>query len=97
MQVVGLRNLCTPSSVYLTVSLIALTILITTNYGNQKLTCLGNFSCNADMMSVVVIKVLYILFWTWVLNIICKLGSETLAWFLVVIPVILYVIMTWYL
>ena len=97
MQVIGLRNLCMPASVYLTVSLIALVLLISTNYGNQKLTCLGNFSCNADVVHIVIIKVLYIVFWTWVLNIICKTGAEMLAWFLVVIPVVLYLLMTWYL
>jgi len=97
MQVIGLRNLCWPASVYLTISFIALILLMSTNYGNQKLTCLGNFSCNADMTQVIVVKVIYILFWAWVLNIICKTGAETLAWVLVVVPVVIYLLMTWYL
>lgn len=97
MQVIGLRNLCTPASIFFTVSILAVALLISANYGNQKLTCLGNFSCNADLIYIVIIKVIYVLFWTWVLNIICKTGAEQLAWFLVVVPFVLYFMLTWYL
>lgn len=97
MKFIGLRNMCSPAMVYLTLSITSIIILMLTNYGNQKLKCLGNLSCNADMTYVVVIKVIYILFWTWILNIICKSGAEQLAWFLVLFPFILFMMLVMYL
>ena len=38
---------------------------------------------------VFVVKIIYILFWTWVLNLMCKDGHKEIAWFLVLIPFIL--------
>ena len=38
---------------------------------------------------VFVVKIIYILFWTWVLNLMCKDGHKGIAWFLVLIPFIL--------
>jgi len=35
-------------------------------------------------------KVLYILFWTWVLNLMCKGGYKNVAWFLVLLPFVLF-------
>jgi hypothetical protein len=40
------------------------------------------------------VKVIYILFWTWVLNLMCKDGHTGIAWFLVLLPfIMLFVIM----
>jgi hypothetical protein len=43
---------------------------------------------------VFLVKIVYILFWTWILNLICKDGHTGIAWFLVLIPfILLFVIM----
>jgi hypothetical protein len=40
------------------------------------------------------VKVVYIMFWTWVLNLMCKDGHTGIAWFLVLLPfVLLFVIL----
>jgi hypothetical protein len=38
---------------------------------------------------IFVLKVLYVIFWTWVLNIICRGGVPALAWFFVISPFVL--------
>ena len=90
MSVAGLRNLCTPAYTYLVLSIILLTVMIYQNYGHSDTYCLGSFSCNvSSTMMIFIIKILYILFWTWVLNLICRAGAPTFAWFLVLLPFVL--------
>ena len=90
MAVKGLRNLCTPSYVYLVVSVIALVVMMYQNMGNMDKYCLGSYSCNVSSTALIfVIKAIYILFWTWVLNLICNAGAPGVAWFVLLLPVVL--------
>ena len=90
MAVSGLRNLCTPSYVYLVISAIALVVMMYQNMGNVDKYCLGSYSCNVSSTALIfVIKAVYILFWTWVLNLICRSGNTGVAWFVLLLPVIL--------
>jgi hypothetical protein len=60
------------------------------NIGNSQLYTLGNFSCQVpSTIAVFIFKLVYILFWTWVLNLMCKDGEESIAWLLVMLPFIL--------
>lgn len=94
MAIQGLRNLCTPSKVYLIISLIALIVMLIQNFGMLNTYCLGNYSCQVSSTAMIfVIKVIYILFWTWVLNLICRAGATPLAWFLILVPFILMFIL----
>jgi hypothetical protein len=88
-------ELCTPALVYFVISVIALLISILQNLGNNKKYSLGNFSCRVpSTIMVFILKVIYILFWTWVLNLICKSGHKEISWFLVLLPfILLFVIM----
>lgn len=90
MAVKGLRNLCTPSYIYLVVSVIALVVMMYQNMGNVDKYCLGSYTCNVSSTALIfVIKAIYILFWTWVLNLICKAGAPGVAWFVLLLPIIL--------
>jgi hypothetical protein len=90
MSFVGLRNLCTPAYVYLVISSIALAVMFMQNIGNTKIYCLGSYSCDvSDTSMIFVIKLIYILFWTWLLNIICRGGATAFAWALVLLPFIM--------
>jgi len=44
-------------------------------------------------MLIFIVKIVYILFWTWVLNLICRAGVPILAWALVLIPFVLMFIL----
>jgi hypothetical protein len=94
MKVTGLKDLCTPSYVYLVISMIAVVIMAIQNYGNINTYCVGSLTCAVGSTALVfAIKILYILFWTWILNLICKAGVPQLAWFLVLLPFILFFIL----
>jgi hypothetical protein len=89
-MVAGLRNLCTPSYIYLIISSIALVILLYQNVGMVNQYCVGSFTCNVTSTAMIfVIKAIYILFWTWVLNLICRAGAPGIAWFVLLLPFIL--------
>lgn len=92
----NLKQLCTPSYVYFIISVLAIAISVVQNIGNSKKYSLGSFSCNVpSCMLVFVVKIVYIIFWTWVLNLMCKDGHTEIAWFLVLLPfVLLFVIIS---
>jgi len=64
------------------------------NFGNKNVYCLGSYACNtSNTMTLFILKVIYVLFWTWILNIICKSGYETVSWILVLVPYIFMFLM----
>jgi hypothetical protein len=86
----GIKKLCTPALVYFIISIISIIVMAIQNYGNTDLYCLGMYSCNVTSIGIIfVLKFIYVLFWTWVLNIICRNGYENVSWFLVLFPYIL--------
>lgn len=94
MKITGIKDLCTPSYVYLVISTIAVIVMAIQNFGNMNTYCVGTLTCVVGSTALVfAIKVLYILFWTWILNLICKAGVPQLAWFLVLLPFILFFIL----
>jgi hypothetical protein len=90
-----LSQLCTPSYVYFIISVLAIAISAVQNMGNRNKYSLGSFSCRVpSCIGVFIVKVLYILFWTWILNLMCRDGHVGVAWFLVLLPfVLLFVIL----
>ena len=90
-----LKDLCTPAALYFVVSIVALLMVFFQNIGNSNTYTLGAFSCNVpSTILLFVAKLIYILFWTWVLNLICKDGHKEISWFLVLLPfVLLFVIL----
>jgi len=85
------KKLCTPAFFYMLISLFALLMIVIQNIGNTNTFCLGSYSCDVpNVYSIYIMKVLYILFWTWVLNLMCKGGYKNVAWFLVLLPFVLF-------
>lgn len=83
-------DLCSPSLVYFVISVLAILMMIIQNLGNSTKYNLGNFSMNVPSVTIVfIVKIMYILFWTWILNLICKDGHKEIAWLLVLLPFIL--------
>lgn len=91
MDLVGVRKLCTPALIYLVISILTLVVMAIQNMYNVDTYCLGNFQCQTTnaVWLLFVIKFIYVLFWTWILNIICRAGYTTVSWFLLLIPYIL--------
>lgn len=89
-----LKELCTPAMIYFVISVIALAMVLLQNLGNQNSYNVGSFSCRVPNTALVfIIKLIYILFWTWVLNLICKDGHTTISWLLVLFPWIMLFVM----
>ena len=90
-----LRELCTPAFIYFIISMIGMTASVFQNIGNRNRYSLGSFSTRVPSTTLVfVVKLIYIFFWTWILNLMCKDGHKEIAWFLVLIPfIMLFVIM----
>lgn len=94
MSIVSLKRLCTPALVYIIISFIAILIMFFQNFGNRNVYCLGNFNCDVSNVSTIfIIKILYVLFWTWILSLICESGYKNVAWLLVLFPFILFFIL----
>lgn len=90
IQIEFYRKLCPPARFYLVLSVIALIIGFIQNLGNQKLFCLGSLGCSpSNTIYIYIFQIVYIAFWTWVLNIICKGGAPIFSWILVLIPFVL--------
>ena len=90
----SLKELCSPAMLYFVISIIALTVVLLQNLGNSNSYHVGSFSCRVPSTAAVFItKLIYVLFWTYVLNLICKDGHTTLSWLLVLLPWILLFVM----
>lgn len=89
---IGLRKLCTPAMVYLGISMFSIFLMFLQNIGNRDVYCVGKYQCHSpfSLSFIFLVKVVYVVFWTWILNIICVSGYETISWFLVLIPFILF-------
>ena len=87
-------KLCTPAYVYLVISAITIVMMIVQNVGNTHSYCLGNVQCNnTNTIMIFTIKIVYTLFWTWVLDLICKAGWTPVSWVLVILPLLLMFVM----
>ena len=87
-----LNSLCSPAYLYLAISVILLVLLAVQNLlnGNNNQLCVGAYKCNvSNVLFIFVIKVIYIGFWTVVLDALCKYGLRELSWFLVLFPIVL--------
>ena len=88
------KELCSPAMLYFIISIVALVMVLLQNLGNQNSYNVGSFSCRVPSTALVfIIKLIYILFWTWILNLICKDGHTSISWLLVLLPWILLFVM----
>jgi hypothetical protein len=86
----SIKKLCPPALVYLVLSVIGFFLVLSQNIGNSYNYNIGYYSmrCPSTIL-VFIFKILYIFFWTWILNILCKSGFSGLSWILVLLPFIL--------
>jgi hypothetical protein len=86
----SLKDLCTPAMLYFVISILGLVLILLQNLGHSNSYHVGSFSCNVPNTTIVfAVQLIYILFWTYVLNLICKDGHVGLSWLLVLLPWIL--------
>ena len=88
-------KLCTPAYLYLVLSAIGIILIAFQNYGTSpNLYCVGNVKCPVQTTTpIFIMKILYVVFWTFILNALCSYGYYQLSWFLLLLPFILFFIM----
>jgi hypothetical protein len=90
----SLKDLCTPALLYFAISILALLVVLFQNLGHSNSYHVGSFSCRVpNTAAVFIVKLIYVLFWTYVLNLICKDGHIGLSWLLVLLPWLLLFVM----
>jgi len=89
-----IKHMCTPARVYLVLSTMALLILAVQNIGNTDSYCLGSYECPVgSTLAVFIAKIIYIAFWTFILNANCKAGHTTTSCFFVLLPFVLFFVL----
>ena len=86
----GLFDLCDPAFYYFLISFTIVIVVAIQNYGQGFNYCVGTQTCpSSNIQGIFAVKILYILVWTWILNILCRNGYEVFSWILILIPIIL--------
>ena len=94
MKLTMIKKLCKPAYIYLVLSAITMIVLILQNGGNTDSFCMGNYECYVPNTSLVFLcQFVYIAFWTFVLDSICKSGHKDVSWFLVIFPYLLFFVL----
>lgn len=94
LPITGLRKVCTPAILYLCLSSFAIFFMLFQLLNNSTGYCIGDNMCDKPTIALIfIVKIIYVLFWTWLLNIICKSGYGAVSWFLVLLPFILFFIL----
>ncbi len=89
-----INELCTPAAIYFMISIITMGIIAFQNMGNTNKFCVGNYACDVpSTMLVFIIEIAYVLFFTWVLHLICKAGYTSISWVLLLLPYILFFVL----
>lgn len=89
---IKVKELCTPASVYLffsIISLIASLIQNSSGFQTNVYKCGGYKATVPSVLMIFIFKFVFILFHTYVLNLICKDRNRLLAWALVLFPILL--------
>ena len=86
-----LKSLCTPSLIYFVIAMVSYIFVILQNVtSNSPMLQIGVMNMNVpNTLLVYIIKFIYILFWTWILNLMCKDGHSEISWLFIMVPFIL--------
>ena len=86
----GNEELCSPAMIYLVFSIRAYILSVIKNVRTANY-CIGNYECETvNRPLVFIIKFLYIIFWTWILNLLCSNGYTNVAWIFILLPIAMF-------
>ena len=82
---------CSPAKLYLVLSLVSILGILVQNLYEANKYCIGMYSCNINFPNILLflLKVVYTIIWVLIIDSLCKNKFTTLAWFLVLFPIIL--------
>ena len=89
-----LTHMCTPATIYFVISLISLILVGVNNLDNNDKICVGNYNCYVgNNTTIFILNAIYILFWTFILDLMCKGGYSSLSWVVILLPFIIMFIL----
>lgn len=89
-----ITKMCTPATIYFVISLIGLVLVGVNNLDNNDKLCVGNYNCYVgNNTTIFILNAIYILFWTFILDLMCKGGYSSLSWFILLLPFIILFIL----
>ena len=81
------NQLCAPAKFYLVMSIVYYILILLQNIGSHDRFYLGSYSCSHSNPGILLlINGIYVLLWTWLLNLICGI-NKTISWIIVFFPV----------
>ena len=85
-----IRSLCTPAQVYFFISMISILGIISQNAMASDSYRVGMYTVQSPVSNFwfFSMKVIGILIWTFILNYMCNSGWKDVAWFFVLLPII---------
>jgi hypothetical protein len=93
---ITVKGLCVPAQLYLAISTLSIFLLFIqnfkniTNLGKQNFYQCGMYKHEIKMNCLVffLVKIVYVVLWTWILQYLCSSGHTNVSWFLVLLPYI---------
>ena len=82
------KKLCTPAKFYFIIAAVSYALMLLQNINCKDRFYLGNYSCPQNTGIILLGNALYILVWTWIINLICTV-NKTISWVIVLFPFIL--------
>jgi hypothetical protein len=82
------KELCTPAKFYFILATISYILMLGQNINSNGRFYLGSYSCPHNTSMILFLNAIYILLWTWILNLICTV-NKNISWIIVLFPFIL--------
>jgi len=88
-NVKAIKALCTPAYIYLIISIIAIIVAMFQNAGRTRTYTFCGYTMNVDNTGIIfLIQGIVVVFWTIVLDSLCKNGFTQRSWLLLALPFI---------
>ncbi len=86
-----LTSLCFPAQVYFIISIISILGILSQNAMNSDKYRIGIYSAKSPIKNIwfFTFKIIGVLLWTFMLNFLCNSGLKGVAWFFVLLPIVL--------
>ena len=82
------KQLCTPAKFYFIIATVSYILMLFQNINCNGRFYLGSYSCPQNTSVILVLNALYIVLWTYILNLICSV-NKNISWIIVLFPFIL--------
>lgn len=88
-------GLCKPAQLYVAISVVSIVAMMLQNMTDARKYCVGMYECDLEYNNIFVfiVQFLYVLFWTIVLDSLCKNGYTNLSWIIVLLPFVTFFIL----